>query len=141
MVEERRNGEPTKGGRTNAQAAGRKALDFLTSSLIIVIAGIGVVGVLVLVALLQISGSADSNADAIVAVLTARTGVIGTLVVGAFLGLKLGTEDKDKVQEQADLARRDREQMLRAIAVVPPDTAEQVLAQTEAPPPAGPNIP
>jgi len=139
-VEERRNGETTNDRRSSERTAGSKALDFLTSSLIIVIAGIAVVGILVLVALFQIAGSADSNADAIVAVLTAGTGVIGTLV-GALLGLKLGTEDKDRVQEQADQARQDREQMLRAIALLPPAAAEQVLAHSEAPPSGGSNTP
>jgi hypothetical protein len=125
--------EPTNGERTTEDAAGGgTTLEFLKSSLFVVMAGILVVGLLVAVALISIRNAGDANVDAMVSALTAGTGVIGTLV-GAFLGLKLGTEDKDRVQQQADRSRQQSEQLLRAVAVLPPEDAKSVLDQVDEP--------
>jgi hypothetical protein len=102
----------------------------LTSSLIIVMVGIFVVGGLVALALFRIQGAAGANVDAMVSTLTAGTGVIGTLV-GAFLGLKLGTEDKGRVQDQAEQYRQQTDRLMRAIAVLPEAQARAVLHEAD----------
>jgi len=102
----------------------------LTSSLIIVTVGIFVVGGLVALALFRIQGAAGANVDAMVSTLTAGTGVIGTLV-GAFLGLKLGTEDKGRVQDQAEQYRQQTDRLMRAIAVLPEAQARAVLHEAD----------
>src|ERR671932_100981 len=99
-MEERANDE-----RTNTEATGGTGSAFLYSSTLIVVLGILVVGGLAALALLRTSG----DSDAMVSALTAGTGVIGTLV-GAFLGLKLGTEDKGRVADQAEEYRRQSDQ-------------------------------
>jgi hypothetical protein len=116
--------------RPDEEARGSQPLDFLTSSLIIVMVGILVVGSLVGLTLLAIHSAAGDKGDAMVSTLTAGIGVIGTLV-GAFLGLKLGTEDKGRVQDQAENYRQQTDKLMRAIAVLPPDQAEAVLHRAD----------
>jgi hypothetical protein len=122
-MEERANDE-----RTNTEATGGTAAAFLYSSTLIVVLGILVVGGLAALALLRTSG----DSDAMVSALTAGTGVIGTLV-GAFLGLKLGTEDKGRVADQAEEYRRQSDQLVRALAVLPPEQAQAVFSQVDEP--------
>jgi hypothetical protein len=127
MVERTRE-ERTNEETTNEEAKGRGTWDFLTASLVIVVAGIASVSLLALAALMLVSKAAEANVDAMVSVLTAGTGVIGTLV-GSFLGLKLGTEDKGRIQDQAEQYRREADHLMRALAVLPADQARAVLRE------------
>ncbi len=122
--------ERTSARRPDEQTRSPQPLDFLTSSLIIVIVGILVVGTLVGLTLLAIHSAAGDKGDAMVSTLTAGIGVIGTLV-GAFLGLKLGTEDKGRVQDQAENYRQQTDKLMRAIAVLPEAQARAVLHEAD----------
>ena len=122
--------ERTSERRPDEETRSARPLDFSTSSLIIVMVGIFVVGGLVALALFRIQGAAGANVDAMVSTLTAGTGVIGTLV-GAFLGLKLGTEDKGRVQDQAEQYRQQTDRLMRAIAVLPEAQARAVLHEAD----------
>jgi hypothetical protein len=127
----------TRKQRPDEEARRSQPLNFLTSSLIIVIVGIFVVGILVGLTLFAIHSAVGTKGDAMVSTLTAGTGVIGTLV-GAFLGLKLGTEDKGRVQDQAEQYRQQTDQLMRAIAVLPADQARAVLRDVDAATPRTP---
>jgi hypothetical protein len=127
MVANKRE-QPTDAQSTHEEGRGTTLWDFLTASLFIVLTAILTVALMDLGAMFVLSTTGEGSADATVSVLTAGTGVIGTLV-GSFLGLKLGTEDKDRIQDQAEQYRQQSDQLMRAIAMLPPAQAEEVLRQ------------
>jgi hypothetical protein len=99
---------------------------FLMTSFWLIVLGVGVVGVLVAIALIVVSTQPESK-DSVDAILSAGTGVIGTLV-GSFLGLRMGTEGREQAQERVEAERRRSDDMLKtALAYLPPDVARGLV--------------
>jgi hypothetical protein len=72
-------------------------------------------------------GFTGGDASTVSAMLTAVTGVIGSLV-GAYFGVQLGSEGRQQVEERAEGRRRDAEEMLnRALAMLSREDAARVL--------------
>jgi hypothetical protein len=72
-------------------------------------------------------GFTGGDASTVSAMLTAVTGVIGSLV-GAYFGVQLGSEGRQQVEERAEGRRRDAEETLnRALAMLSREDAARVL--------------
>lgn len=84
------------GGRGGGAPADHKTVKAL-SGLIAVVAGVTAVAALAIVTLSQLSDESDS----VVAVTTSAFGVISA-VVGAYMGIKMGTETAEQLGEKAD---------------------------------------
>ena len=93
-------------------------------------------------------GFTGGDASTVSAMLTAVTGVIGSLV-GAYFGVQLGSEGRQQVEERAEGRRRDAEETLnRALAMLSREDAASVLgmelprsSDASAPAPAAPDGP
>jgi hypothetical protein len=94
----------TAGTGSNGEDGG-KPWQEAKGALIIVLAGVGAIVLLAIVALLVLGLKLESS-DATVAVATAAFGVVGS-IVGAYFGVKIGSEQAaDATGKNADLAQR-----------------------------------